>query len=57
MLGNEMQKGNCCGGYNSNNEDYVWEMKKNFWYYLQIFCFVAGATLCVRILFFNRKKL
>jgi len=26
MLGNEMQKGNCCGGYNSNNEDYVWEL-------------------------------
>jgi len=26
MLGNEMEKGNCCGGFNFFNEDFVWEL-------------------------------
>lgn len=25
-LGNQMEKGNCCGGYNFYNEDFIWEL-------------------------------
>lgn len=31
-------------------------MKQKFWVYLQVFCFVAGAVLWLRNLFFNTKN-